>query len=162
MHRRADAAVVTCRVADEHDAVGVDRSGRDLAALAPRADLGLPDLLAGLLVERDDVAVARTVEDLPSPSATPGCRPAGGVPPAGTKPASYVGVYFQSCWPVVASSAKVSPFGVVVVGALVNDSVGLERAARRVLRADRTRPEVDVPRLLRVATFDLLICVNDE
>src|SRR6185369_17632083 len=41
-----------------------DRCCRDLGALAPRADLGLPDQGAGRLVERDDVAVACAVEDL--------------------------------------------------------------------------------------------------
>ena len=61
-----------------------------------------------MLVERDEVAVARGAKTLPSAMATPGCRP----PLPTLKPGSKVGVYFQSVAPVAASSAKSSPFGV--------------------------------------------------
>ena len=104
LHVVADVAVAAAR-ADDDDAVVVDRRGHQATALAPRDDLGLPDLGARLHVEGDHVAVARPMNTLPSPIATALLRP----PVPMLYPASKAGVYFHRIWPVAPSSAKTSP-----------------------------------------------------
>src|SRR4029078_4655273 len=137
--------VVARRVADEDDAVRVDRGSRDLRALAPRADLGLLVWGAVRLVKRDHVAVARAVEDLALADRDARLAAAGADVEAGLEGRR---VLPERCAGRGIQRERLPLRGREVVRALIDDCVRLERTARSVLRTCRAGAEVDLPRPL--------------